>query len=108
MDLEIADDERRMAVDETDVRQHRARRAEGHQRAIGQIDRKMVTARKPRDAAGMIVVLVRDEDGGEIARREAQAAEPRSRLLEIETAVDQDAGRARFDDETVAVAAAAE
>jgi hypothetical protein len=59
-----------------------------------------------RNAADMIRVLVSDENRGQVAGHEAAPREPRCGIADGETAVDQDPGRAGFDDEAVAFAAA--
>ena len=82
--------------------------SERHERAVGQIDRELVAGGEARDAADMIVVLVGHDDRVEILRNEPAPAQPIDRVLDAETAVEQDAGGTRLDDETVALAAAAQ
>ena len=65
-------------------------------------------ARKREHAVGMVAVLVSDEDGGDVGRREADAREAPLGALDREAAVDQDAGRAGLGDQAVTGAAAAE
>ena len=56
----------------------------------------------------MIRVLVGDEDCVEVVGDEADPREPRRRVLYAKAAVDEHARAAGFDDEPVALAAAAE
>jgi hypothetical protein len=57
--------------------------------------------------AGMIVVLVGNEDRGERRRRNAEIAEPALELFRGEPAIDQQARLARLDDYAVSLRAAA-
>ena len=84
-------------------------RAHRDERAVREIDRKVVAAREARDAAGVVVVLVRDQDRGEIARARGRGARDAVTVSDdVETAIDQNAGGAGLDDEAVAFAAAAQ
>src|SRR3954465_8183776 len=56
----------------------------------------------------MIVMFVSDEDGREVRWIETEPCKPLRRFPKIETTVDQDTGVSALDDETVALAAAAE
>src|SRR5207237_5913115 len=60
------------------------------------------------NAADVIVVLVRDDDGGKRLGLDADPREPRGRIANAETAVDQNASGTSFDNEPVAFAAAAD
>ena len=73
MDLEVADHEGRVAVDQRSRAASSRRAADRDERAVGELDRNVVAPREARDAAGVIVVLVGDQDRGEIGRREAEA-----------------------------------
>src|SRR6476661_5833174 len=99
MDLQIADREGKMAVDERDERNHRARRTDRIERAVREIDRNLVAPREPRDTAGVVVVLVGDEDCREIGGRETETREAPFGLSHVETAVDEYPGRSGLDDE---------
>src|SRR6185312_2284862 len=67
-----------------------------------------IARRERRDAADVVRMLVRDEDGRERRRFDPEAKQARGRIANAETAIDQDARVADFDDETVAFAAASE
>jgi hypothetical protein len=56
----------------------------------------------------VIVVLVGDENAGEIFGLEAKPCESPHGLRDVETAIDENARGFAFDDETVTFAAAAE
>ncbi len=60
------------------------------------------------DAAHVILVLVRHDDRGQVAREQAVTREARRGVADAEAAIDQDPGRAGLDDEAVAFAAAAQ
>ena len=78
------------------------------ERAMREIDRELVAERQPRHAPAVVVVLVGDDDGVEVRRRQTEAAKPGENVAHAEAAVEQDAGAAGFDEEGVALAAAAQ
>jgi hypothetical protein len=57
-------------------------------------------------AAGVVAVLVGDQDAGQVGRREAEAREALFGVAQVEAAVDQQARAAGFGDQAVAAAAA--
>jgi len=59
-------------------------------------------------AAGVVAVLVRDEDAVQVRLREAEAREALLRVAQVEAAVDEDASGARLGNQAVAAAAAGE
>jgi hypothetical protein len=59
-------------------------------------------------AAGVVAVLVGDQDAGEVGGREPQAGEALLGVAQVETAVDEQARGAGFGDQAVAAAAAGE
>ena len=80
---QVADRKRRMAVDQAHARHHRTGWPNATERAVGEIHRQIVTASEARHAACVIVMLVRDEDGGEIGGLEPQAPEPHHRFARL-------------------------
>src|SRR5687767_568859 len=98
MDLDVADRERAVAVDHGYAREHRLVSTERDQRAVGEIHRKIVATRQAPDAAGVVIVLVGDQDRGEIAGLETEPREPRNRFRETETAIDEEAGLPGLDE----------
>ena len=97
-----------MAVEPEHARQRGKTLGDGGQRAERQPDRRLVPCRECRHAADMIAVLVGDDDRGDAFRFNAQAGKARDRVADAEAAVDQHAGAAAFDQQAVALAAAAE
>jgi hypothetical protein len=59
-------------------------------------------------AAGVVAMLVRDQDSPQVRRREAEAREALLRVAQVEAAIDQQARRPRLGDQAVAAAAAGE
>ncbi len=59
-------------------------------------------------ASDVVRVLVRDENRSERGGGEPQSCEARHAVANAETAIDQDSGAGRLDDEAVALAATAE
>src|SRR4051794_34871981 len=88
MDLEIADNEWRVAVDQIHTRQHRAAWPKRNQRSVREIDRQIVTPRQTGNAATVIVMFVSDEDGREVGWIQTDSCEPLRGFPEIETTID--------------------
>jgi hypothetical protein len=65
-------------------------------------------AREPRGAADVIVMLVRDHDRAELFGLKAESSEAPRGIGETESAIEQHTRAARFHDQGVALAAAAE
>jgi hypothetical protein len=109
-DLEIADASLFFSVQQyfPDPTEHLALLLERDQGAVGEIDRDAVGRGEVKRAAGVVAVLVRDQDAGEVRRREAEAREALLRVAQVEAAVDQQARAAGFGDQAVAAAAAGE
>jgi len=57
-------------------------------------------------AAGVVAVLVGDQDAGQVGRREAEARQALLGVAQVEAAVDEDARRAGLGDQAIAAAAA--
>jgi hypothetical protein len=74
---------------------------------MGQIDRERVAGGKTRDAADVILVLMGHDNRIEVLRNAPATAQPMDGFIDTETAIEQYASSAGFDDETVALAAAA-
>ena len=82
--------------------------AQRSQRAESRPHRDAVARRELRYAVGVIGMFVRDENCRQRTRQKTQPAEPHGRIARAKTAVDHHACAAGFDDETIALAAAAE
>jgi hypothetical protein len=107
-DLELADRKLLVAVEAIDMRhavEALGDRCEGPE---GRPHRNRITRGECGHPSDVVGVLVRDENCGEVARRESDPREARDGVANAETAIDQHTRRARFDDETVALAAAAQ
>ena len=78
------------------------------QRPGGRPDRQRELAREPRDAAEVVVVLVGDQDGGNLLGLHPQAGEAAHGLAQAESAVQQQARVLHLDEKRVALTAAAE
>jgi len=102
------DRERIVAVEAVDALHPREALAEHLQRAERQPYRNAEAGRERCNTAGVVGMLVRDEDRADRARLDAEAREAPDRVAHGEAAIDQDAGVARFDDESVAFAATTE
>src|SRR5262249_23266629 len=76
--------------------------------AAREVHRDRVAQREARDTTHVVVMLVRDDDGGELRGREARPLEARFGIREREAAVHQDAGGPALDNQPVTRAAAAE
>ena len=107
-DLEVADDETIMAVEAVHVGHAGHAFAHRGQRPEGEPHRNAMARREGRNAADVIGVFVRDDNGVEGFGRNADARQARRGVAHAESAVDHDAGGPRFDDEAVALAAAAD
>src|SRR5690606_8088952 len=85
---------------------------ERRQAAVRNVDGGAVRGGEVEDAAGMVAVLVRHEDGIDLPRLEAQPGEAPLRVAQLHAAVDEDArgarALARFGEQRVAPASAAE
>jgi hypothetical protein len=57
-------------------------------------------------AAGMVPVLMRDQDSGEVGRRKTEAGQALLGVAQVEPAVDQQPRAGGFGDQAVAAAAA--
>jgi hypothetical protein len=64
-------------------------------------------ARKACNTADVVLVLVRNDDAGEIVRHYAESGETARSLGETEAAIDENASGIDLDQERVALAAAA-
>ena len=78
------------------------------QRAMGQHHQDVVRGGEVEDAAGMIAVLVRDENGVDVGRLEAQARKAPLGIAQREAAVDQHMREIGLRDQAVAARAARE
>jgi len=107
-DFEIADSETVVTVESVDVVHAGETLADDAERAEGEPDRNVVARGEGRHAAHMIGVLVRDDHRRKRFRRDADSREAPGGIAHPESAVDQDARRAGFDHEPVALAAAAD
>ncbi len=108
LDFQRADRESVMAVETVDAGHALEPFRYRGQRAERRPHRNAMPCGERRDAADMIGVLVRDENRGERRGRESEPGEASRRAANAEPAIDQDARAARFDDEAVAFAAAAQ
>jgi len=70
------------------------------------MERDAVRGREIEGAAGMVAVLVRDEDARQIGGREPEAREALLRVAQVQAAIDQQPGGAGLGDQAVAAAAA--
>ncbi len=106
--LDGVDRERVMGIETVHLGQ--AGKALGHrrERTEGEPHGGLIARCKCRDPAHVVVVLVGHDDGVDGFRLHADARKPRDSVANTESAVDQQARRARLDQQTVAFAAAAE
>ena len=100
----IADREPIVAVEPVDLVHVCKALADDLKRAERQPHRNLVAGAERRNAADVIVVLMRHENRGQRFGLDAEPLETRSRVLDTEAAVDQHTRRAGFDDEPVAFA----
>ena len=96
-----------MAVEAVNVRHPLEAQRHLGERSERSPDGDAVPRGKGGDATDVIGVLVGDEDRAERRRLEPEARETQHRVLDAESAVDEHARVAGFDDQTVAIAAAA-
>jgi len=106
--LDIANGEGSVAVDFDGLGQRCAIARERGHGSVCKINRQLVATRKPRDAAGMILVLVRDDDGIDVTGIKPDSRKPRRHVRQAKAAIEKNQRVARFNEECVAAAAAAQ
>lgn len=103
LDLEVADRERLMAVDDAHIQAFFAAQA-CHRGAVRHEERNAETPRTRRRAADVVAVLVRDED--RIEAVDARARQAARQLARAEAAIDQYRGARCLHGDGIAAAAA--
>ena len=105
--LQAADGERRVGLDV--AHQHGGEiLRQPLRRAAREVDGNRIALGEACDAAHVVVMLVGDDDGGDVARREPRALEAHPRLAHREAAIHHHPRGAALDHERVARAAAAQ
>jgi hypothetical protein len=75
---------------------------------MGEIDRQMMAGSKTEYSSDVVVMFVRDEDGGEMLYLQSEASETDCGIAQAETAIQQHGGATGLGDQRVSRAAAAE
>lgn len=83
-------------------------RAAGHQRAVRKQNPPVETPRTGKDSADVIGVFMRNQNRIDILAREIQACQPARDFARSETGIDQHPCISAFDQQGIALAAAAE
>ena len=107
-DQQIADLEGLVAVDQLAAGWGSAGIGTGHAGAVGHPEPQLVASRQRQSARQVVAVFVGDQDPGQRLRLDTQARQPGEGLARAKTAVDEDPGGSRLDQQRVAAAAAAE
>ena len=81
---------------------------QGEHGAVGEVDHDAVRGGEVEHAAGVVAVLVRDEDAGDVGGLEAEARAAALGVAQVEAAVEQHPRALGFGDQAVSAAAARE